>query len=262
MGNLTRKFSIPIPTIDSNINADAYRQRKTTSGTSLELSIHEPALTADNLGHKTWASSYLLATRLPLLRAQLPRLPPGSQILELGAGTGLVGLTAAATWQATVVLTDLPAILPNLHRNIAANAAALSPRGARATAAVLDWTHPQSLHLSHPPRSGAPHPARSFPLVLAADCIYSPEHPRLVTQALSQHLSRDAAARVVAALPRRDADAAARAEFVARMRALGLAVVQQGVESGVDDWREGGKGRCAHETLVEVRRWWSVWGWR
>lgn len=43
-------------------------------------------------------------------------------ILELGAGTGALGLWIASKWPtATVILTDLPDIMENLRENIAAN---------------------------------------------------------------------------------------------------------------------------------------------
>ncbi|KAI7600837.1 hypothetical protein KC343_g15491, partial [Hortaea werneckii] len=103
----------------------------------LSIHLHEPALTADNLGLKTWASSYLLAKRLVLLRSDneetdstttnspapqlLPVLPPDAEILELGSGTGLVGMAAARVLQRKAWLTDLEGIVGNLERNVRGN---------------------------------------------------------------------------------------------------------------------------------------------
>jgi hypothetical protein len=39
------------------------------------------------------------------------------------------------------------------------------------------------------------------------------------------------------------------------MQQLGLAVVEEGEEVGYDDW-EGADGGA-----LEVRCWWSIWGW-
>ena len=50
--------------------------------------------------------------------------------LDLGSGTGIVGLGAAASGAfETVVLTDLPSVLPLLRQNTECNAAALSSSG-------------------------------------------------------------------------------------------------------------------------------------
>lgn len=218
----------------------------------VELTLHEPALTSDNLGLKTWASSYLLAKRIAI-HANMPAIAQKATILELGAGTGLVGLAAAAAYQARVILTDLPAIVPNLERNSRANAAVLSAHGGQTEVAVLDWSDPGSFHIE-----GAHHGEKhSFPLILAADPIYSADHPRLLVQAIEFHLSKDSTARVVVELPLRDAYGAEREDFRTRMAGIGMSVVDEGEETGLDDWSSNND-----DELMEVRCWWSVWGWR
>lgn len=251
-GALTRTFTIPCAPKSNNAEAPD----KPDHDDMVEITLHEPALTADNLGLKTWAAAYLLAKRLLTLQASLPStVTKGEgQILELGAGTGLVGIAAAAVLGAHVVLTDLPAIAPNLERNIAANAAMLEERGGRAEAAVLDWTKPEDFTLSS---GGTRVRAHSFGLVLVADPIYSASHPTLLVNAIDAHLSRDEGARVVVELPLREAYSPEIAELRNRMGRLGLKVLEEGEETGVDDWSEGSdEGR-----LTEVRCWWSVWGW-
>lgn len=231
-GDLTRSFKIPLDEWSNDI---------------LSISLHEPALQADNLGLKTWASSYLLAKRLSALRQSLPPLNADNCILELGSGTGLVGLAAAAVFESHVLLTDLPEIVHNLERNAASNADAIAAYNGSAEAYVLDWSQPQNFAL-------APAPA-TFPLVLAADPIYSTDHPRLLVQAIEHHLAKSEEARVVIELPLREAYAAERQDLRDRMAGTGLVIVQEGEESGYDDWSSGNE-------RAEVRCWWSVWGWK
>ena len=115
------------------------------------LKIHEPPLTGDHLGLKTWASSYLLAKRLELIGAEHQIKNPKNDTgdgkdtwfaLELGSGTGLVGLAAAAVWQCCVTLTDLPEIVPNLKRNVNDNLDMIDERGGWGVTMALDWEDP------------------------------------------------------------------------------------------------------------------------
>lgn len=67
-----------------------------------------------------------------------------TRVLELGAGTGLLGLSAAALWRTNVVLTDLPLFQDNLSHNIHKNSHLLEEQGANVTCDVLDWTDGES----------------------------------------------------------------------------------------------------------------------
>lgn len=140
-----------------------------------DVMLVEPSLTEDLLGLKTWGSSFVLASRLardleipnvdraklnikfePAIsylnpsrhseniktntnnwackpsRSALKFLDP---VLELGTGTGLVGIIGARLGL-NVTVTDLEAILPNLKVNVAQN---LLP-GDQIHPEVLDWT--------------------------------------------------------------------------------------------------------------------------
>lgn len=256
MGNISRSFLIPLSVAElspANENVSSEQALSLGSDGYVELALHEPALTADNLGLKTWASSYLLAKRLCQLRSSLPSLDHPSAILELGAGTGLVGLAAACVFARTVVLTDLPDIVPNLERNARANVSIVSSHGGSTETAVLDWSRPELFALS----GGTAHRPHGFSLILAADAVYSSEHPRLLARAIDYHLGRERNARVVIELPLREAFAAERDDLRARLAGVGLVVVQEGTEVGFDDWSDG-----RSDELAEVRCWWSVWGWR
>lgn len=113
-------------------------------GQAFELTIREPPITGDSLGLKTWGSSYVLAQLLPqfaetslshLLSAEKPRIP----VLELGSGTGLLGMAAASLWHVPVILTDMPDIMPNLIHNVEANRAVVDSLGGSIDTAPLVW---------------------------------------------------------------------------------------------------------------------------
>ncbi|KXS94184.1 hypothetical protein AC578_1508 [Pseudocercospora eumusae] len=257
MGAMERTFVIPLqPLQDQSTGRHSPNETNPhllCPDAYLDLTLHEPALTGDSLGLKTWASSYLLAKRMTLLRTSLPPLPIDATALELGSGTGLVGLAAAAILSRHLFLTDLPDIVPNLEHNAEVNAGSLSTHGGQATCAVLDWNQPQSLHVNDP---DGDYEARTFPLILAADPLYSSDHPRLLVNAIRYHLSSERHARVVIELPLRDAYANERNDFGARMNAIGLHIVEEGEEMGYDDWSSN------DDEPLEVRCWWTVWAWR
>lgn len=230
----------------------------TSSKEEITLTLHEPSLTSDNLGMKTWASSYLLSRRLYHIIDSVPELVPSDstlqresakvKALELGSGTGLVGLSLAILLgaSATIHLTDLPAIVANLTHNVSLNADLLGETRAQVTTGVLDW----SVIPEQAPENG-----ERYDIILAADPLYSPEHPKWLVQTIERWLSWGLDARVVVEMPLRDAYLPQVEEFRCRMGEVGLAIVEQGEEVGYDDW-EGANGDS-----VEVHCWWSVWGW-
>ncbi|KAL8760235.1 MAG: hypothetical protein Q9184_003406 [Pyrenodesmia sp. 2 TL-2023] len=220
---------------------------------AVSITLHEPSITADNLGHKTWLASFLLAKRLPTLRPHLPFLntdgsqTPRPRAIELGAGTGLVGLAVAALYNVDVRLTDLPAIVPNLRSNVDAYSSdAIHHRG-DISVGELDW--------SDLPCSEA-ETENQYDLVVAADPLYSPQHPAWLIAAIDFVLKKkERAARVVIELPLREAYMPEVEDFKRRMKALGLLIEVEGLESGFDDWESAQNGR------TEVECWWAVWQW-
>ncbi|KAL8856222.1 MAG: hypothetical protein Q9178_007139 [Gyalolechia marmorata] len=230
--SMSRTFIIPTSMADSDVS----------------ITLREPSLTADNLGHKTWLASYLLAKRLPSLVSYLPDLLESSgQVIELGAGTGLVGLAVAAMFDLHVHLTDLPAIVPNLLANVTANAENITKRSTTRVG-EFDWSNVRQGHIEN---------ARDCGLVLAADPLYSPQHPAWLVAAIDHVLKRDVAARVVIELPLREAYAPEINELKSRIEGLGLAILVEGTEWGSEDWEDA---HCGNER-TEVECWWAVWRW-
>ncbi|KAI9810603.1 MAG: hypothetical protein M1827_006165 [Pycnora praestabilis] len=228
MPAVSRTFSIPTKTIP------------------FEITLHEPSLTADNLGLKTWASAYLLSKRLHLFCPPPIIQWPRPTILELGSGTGLVGIAAATIWGASAYLTDLPEIMPNLASNVSANLKAISSTGGTATTGILDWS--DTITPSSPPHT--------YQTILAADPLYSPQHPGLLVQTITKYLIKNSSGRVIIELPLRDAYMPEIADLRERMQGAGLKIMDQGEESGFDDWGGGVEGG-----LREVSCWWGVWIW-
>jgi D-xylulose reductase len=235
MGAMSRTFRIP------------------TTADSFELNIHEPAFTGDELGSKTWAASYLLAKRLSTFDLIPSDTQQRIQVLELGAGTGLVGL-AMAGLGADVVLTDMASICPNLAHNVHNSHEVISENGGRACTAILDWTDPTSCKPVEGSATGNDQViSEKFPLILAADSLYSPDHPRMLVDTIDVWLSREDSARVIVEFPYRDAYLPQIKDFRQRMLDIGLRIAEEGEETGYDDWGEDQDD----DSLVTC--WWACW---
>lgn len=111
------------------------------------------------LSHYVWQTATVPA-------AAAPQLPRHLRVLEIGAGTGLPAAAAAAALpHATVVATDLPALVPLLRGNCALNAAAAAAAGSVLTAAPHTWGG-SFKRLASDTGSRAP-----YDLLLAADVV-------------------------------------------------------------------------------------------
>lgn len=212
----------------------------------IRVTLHEPSLTEDNLGLKTWSSSLLLAQHLEAFRQYLPPLHVGHRmrVLELGAGTGLVGIAAACIWGAEVTLTDLSGILPNLEGNIRQNAELIAQSDGQTAVKILDWADASLV-----PRSES----LRFPVIVAADPIYSTEHPKILVEAVVRWLALSNEARFIVELPLRDGYNSERADLKKCLKDAGLVIEGEGEDLGFDDW-DGPNGE-----KKGVRCWWGVW---
>lgn len=129
-----------------------------------------------HVGSITWTGAQLLLDFLTpaLLAAAAPTtaaaaapatvdaaVPPRLCVLELGAGTGLLGFSLAAAGH-DVTLTDRDGI-DLLSATAAKNAELIASRGGRATVAHLDWARPAS----------GPDSLPEADIVVGADILYS-----------------------------------------------------------------------------------------
>lgn len=217
----------------------------------LTITLHEPSLTGDNLGLKTWSSSLMLARNLRDFGTLLPMVAVNDElrVLELGAGTGLVGIAAACIWSnkarvSHVTLSDLPEIVPNLERNMKSNQYIVDSCHGKTSVCTLDWADEQNKPLTEEGR---------YLVVIAADPLYSPEHPKLLVATVGRWLARNHSARFIAAVPLRDGYGNERTDMTKRLLDLGLEIEEQGEDSGFDDWEEADGQR------QEVRYSWSIW---
>lgn len=141
----------------------------------------------DTVGFILWDGSAHLARWL-VENAMLVR---GKRVLELGAGVGLVSIVAAHLGASSCCATDQAHVVPPLARNVAANGVSHVVR-----------TLPFKWGIDPPPLVDAD-------VVLAADCVYSPQLAPIFARALSQCL-----------MPTASAIIASKVRSVALMRAL------------------------------------------
>lgn len=98
-------------------------------------------LPSQGLSFQLWPAASALVSLLDQNPSTLllPSLNSPLRILEIGSGTGLVGIAAAAILGAHVTLTDLPHVLPNLRFNAEANAGVIAALGGSVDVRQLIW---------------------------------------------------------------------------------------------------------------------------
>ena len=134
---------------------------------------------AASTGMVVWEGSWALVEALADPDSWVSAKLRGARVVELGAGTGLLGLCAAVAG-ADVLMTDVPAVVsemlaPNLAANADGDAAGGGAPWARvgdgsAAAAPLDWHRA----VDDPAQLAASHGAdpRDAEVVLAAECVW------------------------------------------------------------------------------------------
>lgn len=120
------------------------------------------------IGGSIWTSGEILATHLQTHQSKYRPLFDGKCVLELGSGTGYVGLLTAACFAPShVVLSDLGTHVACMQQNVARNASVLRP-SVQVHVTELSWgcaAHEAALLASHP----------QVDVILGTDVAYLPE---------------------------------------------------------------------------------------
>lgn len=196
------------------------------------LKLREPSLTNDNLGLKTWGSSLILSQRLlnnsddddddDKNKKKRKEYLYG-KILELGSGTGLVGMISSILGFESY-LTDLPEIIPNLKSNVELN-------GLNLIVHELDWTNPNSFIDVFDDIK--------FQTILLSDPIYSSKHPYWVVNMINKFLDlNDINSRVLIQIPLRPKFENERQLLWDLLNNNNYQVLQHEIEDGFDDFGE------------------------
>ena len=235
---------------------------------TLSIRLKAPPLEAQGLHFDTWGGAFVLSNLLHRIAFPAEAFHKNAfdvQVLELGSGTGLTGLSAAMIWSSSVMLTDFAEILQGIEENINLNIDLLRANGGTARCGSLDWRYPPQmiLHSFKQDTSELNHadvlsidqspsrPENKIGIILATDTIYDEEQPEMLTNAIITWLRHDANSRVVICYPMRIAYIEYIREFWERMTEGGLEPVEEGrktlsEDDGFDD-----------EKLYE----WCIWKW-
>mmetsp|Transcript_32158 Transcript_32158/g.76454 ORF Transcript_32158/g.76454 Transcript_32158/m.76454 type:complete len:401 (+) Transcript_32158:54-1256(+) len=148
--------------------------RQDIMGVELKL---EQSPGSDHLGTTVWDASIVLAKYLEKNAARGPlsrRAVKGKTVIELGAGVGLAGLSAALLQPKSVSMTDTAEMLPLMRRNVEKNLGREAPAGTAGVPRVgADVPVPECVELDWRD-AGARGRLGTFDFVIAADCVYHP----------------------------------------------------------------------------------------
>jgi predicted nicotinamide N-methyase len=135
------------------------------------LTLREPSFCEADVGCMTWGASIALVCFI-----LTGRIGISSRVLELGSGTGLLGLVLAKCFGVDVAMTDFnDAVLCNLHRNVVDN-----DLTSRADICRLDWfDRDEDTELG------------LFPMILASDVVYSLDQAQHLPHVVLRHLKPD-----------------------------------------------------------------------
>ena len=169
-------------------NADVVRY---AVGGDDELVVEQDQSLHDSCGGIVWESAFCLAQ---LLQRDGGKRVRGKRVVELGAGAGLLGMSAAKLGAENVLLTDHPSAMPLLRRNVARNFPNPDDTDtdtARVSCLPLDWL--DANHLSAVLGTFPKQEGRGFDVALAADVVFAKHlvSPMLACVAAAMSRARD-----------------------------------------------------------------------
>ncbi|TNN16209.1 GPI transamidase component PIG-T [Schistosoma japonicum] len=174
--NVTPQVTVKDPIwkrLTSRILTKVDIEKQTFQFQGIKVQLHTPVTSSPNYGHYTWKCAEVLSGFL----ARYPEEVRGLRVLELGAGTGLCGITAAVLGALHVRFTDKDlTCLETLRLNAQLNGIN------NYDFILLDWNYPLDW------------PGGLFDVILASDCLYDKEvyEPFLKTATLQLRVNNNA----------------------------------------------------------------------
>ncbi|CAG8613557.1 10337_t:CDS:2, partial [Paraglomus brasilianum] len=190
---------------------------------SITLRIRDSTFVDDNVGFKTWGSAYLLA-KLISSGSSIPLTSLRSRsAMELGTGTGLVGLACATLGCPRVVLTDYH---PQVLSNAAYNIQLVQSLQSEILLHRLDW---QEI------AEGADKAIdETFDIIIGADIVYEIVHTQWLPRVIDRYLKRDGVFYLL--IPLRPTHSKEVELFEESMSENGFVTVRCDEERGFDDF--------------------------
>lgn len=159
---------------DTNHATPQQQQQQLYFLQSINSNVVIRQLPSQGLSFQLWPAATILVTLLDSTRSNgstpfsdlFKRQEKGGslplRILELGSGTGVVGIAAAAILGAKVTVTDLPHVLPNIQFNVDANSQVLEQQSGVVDVVALSWGESQHMEAV----------GKDYDLILGSDVVY------------------------------------------------------------------------------------------